>query len=455
MRGLLPGLLLAGCMQPVSGTLECRDAPWPTSDRLFGTDSGARFGYAATAIPDISGDGLPDLVVGSPAFEGFSGRVTVLHSPFVGGAGVAVGTLDHDDVVLGVKNVPGLTGFGSAVATVEPGGCVAISAPFATRGDRSALGWVGTFDPATVTAGEPLSWWAGARSGQRLGREMAPFGASLAVGAPQDNLRTLQTGAVYVVADPCGAGRPDRDIQAEPTLFGVRARERTGHRLHAATLSSSGEPEAPVITVGGGTALILRDRTPEGTTQRVPKNRSPTWLSLLPSDELDVEADLDAVIHPDLDGDGISDAVVRSSTGELSVFLGPLVPGTLAQAALVLDTDLPLGALALGPGPGAGSKRGQTPDIWLGVVAPGDTKILRISASDLDGSTATVRGTCYQRSVWGEVGDRLVELGDLDGDGALDLGIPAYKANNESTGAGVGEPGEATGLLELVLSGQW
>lgn len=110
-----------------AGVVEVIDGSTGALIVRFVGDAGARFGAAASAVDDISGDGLADLVVGAPGQQ----RAYLIDGPFADVAGgdtdlnVAVDTRDLATVVdgLGMPSPEGAVDGGVTRDGAIDGGC--------------------------------------------------------------------------------------------------------------------------------------------------------------------------------------------------------------------------------------------------------------------------------------------------------------------------------------------
>ncbi len=177
------------------------------------------FGFSATAIGDLDGNGVTDIVVGAP-LDGDGGP---------GKGALWVLFLDTDSSVASFQKISATEGgFGSPTGTLGLGNAVAclgdldgdgvtdIAAgmPYATGGTVVGSGgvWIIFMNPdGTVRSLQPISAGTGGFGGaldpvDRFGAALAPLGdidgdevMDLAVGADSDDDGTLDSGAVWIL----------------------------------------------------------------------------------------------------------------------------------------------------------------------------------------------------------------------------------------------------------------
>ncbi|MEZ4319116.1 MAG: VCBS repeat-containing protein [Myxococcota bacterium] len=212
-----------------------------------GTDDA--FGTVVHVAPDLTGDGLGDLVVTSP------GNATAVYV-FPGGNGLA-GAQTTAAASFTVTATGGLTGASATTGDIDGDGAADLIIGGPTRGTN---GEVAVFLSGTVAAGGSLSFAAAdyilvGGAGSRFGADLAVvpdpsglFGDSLVVGAPlEDNGSTTGAGYVYVFTsdDIVGAAAPNAipRTAASVAYFGSGVDAHLTVRSNPTDLDNDGYPD--------------------------------------------------------------------------------------------------------------------------------------------------------------------------------------------------------------------
>ncbi|PSQ96722.1 MAG: hypothetical protein BRD55_05455 [Bacteroidetes bacterium SW_9_63_38] len=269
------------------------------------------FGAAVGVVPDVTGDGFPDVVVGAPnedpdAKATDNAGVAYLYN---GKDGSYVETLQTalENIVSGREYGAAVTGIGDMVGGDNPE--IVVGAPNQNSGD----GYAYVFDGDNLT-GDPVKVLTGAEVADgRFGASLAPVGDVVAgdgtpdfvVGAPGgpgeggevafvDGSTIEGTVSMTVVSSPNGGGN-----------FGVAVD----------SFGTAGDRDVIVGAVGegggetsdGGRAYILDGANPEGSTITLSSPNAEGSSGSQPS-----AGDFGASVSgtKDVNGDGISDVIV-------------------------------------------------------------------------------------------------------------------------------------------------
>jgi hypothetical protein len=306
---------------------------------------------AACAFGDVTGDGVPDIVVGTDGgdyvdvYDGANPASGIHH--FVGGPGdafgstVATGDLDGDnidDVVIGAYSWDGPAGndqgyvqaysgasgallfrlqgvkltdtFGASVAVRDLDGDgkgeLLVGAPFADkRGTNNNNGYVKLFDGATL---DELFRWDGPEAYDEMGRSVA-FGdvngdgqADIILGAGSGN-RTDYGGYVWVMS---GLAFGQRLFSFTDGKAHVKPEQNFGFAVAAGDVNGDGKDDVIVGAYRGQTGLLRTD--PATGYIRVFSGATGARLYQVNSD-FNGEQFGRAVAVADLTGDGLADIV--------------------------------------------------------------------------------------------------------------------------------------------------
>lgn len=264
---------------PAQRTSLNRAAVVATSYRIDGPVAGGQAGAAVGTTADISGDDLPDVLVGAPTTTpdgagAYAGAAYVVAPRPLGATLDLAQPTGEGMTILGS---PG-TGLGAALAGIgdlngDRVPDIAVGAPSASPEGRARAGSVfvvfgRSSTPLPVVLPDPTSAIEidGSVRFDRLGRSLAvadldgdPY-ADLLVAAPQaDPLGRANAGAIYALrGDSIRSGPIDLALMGRSgvRLAGAQARSLSGTAL-AAGADAIGEPRSDVVVGGSTTTAIL------------------------------------------------------------------------------------------------------------------------------------------------------------------------------------------------------
>jgi hypothetical protein len=352
---------------------------------LLGTLNDGRAGTVVSAAGDLTGDGKPDLLVGAYNADGARGRVYLVPGPVSG---------------------------------------------------ESSL--------------DSYANWQGEAEGDKLGRDVGTAGdltgdgiTDLVIAAPQNAGGGAARGKIYILAGPLDTAS-DLASDVDAILLGTTNNALTGRNFDGAgDFDGDGQPDLLLGAIGhkvdgvekGGAIVVLGPIDGE-----IDLSTSPDGALIIHGSAMSDQAGRDVAGVGDLNGDGFDDIAIGAryagGTGAVHVVLGhELSTETLDLADA--DGEL-LGDQAgsqLGLVLAAGDVDGDgVPDLALAAPfwdAPegDDAGIVYIvldpvgaSGSAADSAQVTVSGDIDS----GNLGEGLVVLADLDGDGQdeLSVGVP-------------------------------
>jgi hypothetical protein len=418
-------------------------------------DLGSGVGASAAALGDTDGDGASDFAVGAPAWSEviFQGGAVYVSS------GPPLGRVILPDDAVTYEDLAPVTSLGSAVARVgdvDGDGLadLAVAASAAgvdldERGDVRVI--LAPFDEASFAT--PWLVLPGEDRDDRAGTAMVSGDlerdgeVDLIIGAPLGG--PTVSGVVYVVGtqqiglQPLGssgarwaAAIPGEEAGAAVAIVG----DTDGDGLSDVVVGAPGAPSASGAFDAGRAYLV---RSPAPDVLALP-DADAVYSGTHGAEELDLLGEVagarlgERVAGGDIDGDGRADVVVaapfdsdrRLSGGRVFVFSGSLDgPVDVVDAALTVLPEHE--ADQVGAGVATGDFDG---DGWvdLAVGAP----FARGSTLVRTGWVSVFRGPLTgDRYIWDsdgrffgsrsgdQVGASLFTLGDLDGDGATELGV--------------------------------
>jgi hypothetical protein len=291
---------------------------------------------AALASGDVDGDGVEDLLVGSPSDDyligsGTTGRVDIWY----GGGSLS----SAPDATIPSPYADGEPRFGASIAVMDVDadgrGDVVVGAPFAD-------GEVGAVHLFASTPGDlvPAGTWAGVSPGERFGSVLAAAGdldgngrGDLVVGAPAHDAGRGRAALLLVQTDGAIAVGPE--ILGEAHGDGLGAAVAGGADLNDDGFADVvvGAPEHDGTDEDAGRVYVLQGGP-------APDAVADYFLDApFPANDRSARFGSAVALERDLDGDGVVDLVVGSDhsgsdDGAALVYRGGSVPGTTPVLAL-------------------------------------------------------------------------------------------------------------------------
>jgi FG-GAP repeat len=398
--------------------LSCGFVPAPARAdalRLTAEGAGHDFGFSVAPAGDLNGDGIPDVVVGAPSFNGiqdFAGRAYVFYGPFDGNDRSAADA----DAVISAVNFGDNLGFSVASAGDTNGDGIDDLLIGARGNDANGIqaGRVYLFRGPVrgeLLVGDAHATFSG-DAFDELGRSVAGGDlngdgiADIALGGPA----SLPGGQVLVFNGPIRRGAHTSG-DADARITGERFNELLGTSLSAAgDLNNDGIDD---LVVGGprpnlnggddGRAYVFYGPVKGTMTARAADAR-------LVGEHINDEFGSAVSTAGDTDGDGADDLFVGASRfsfgrpGKAYLFKGPI-----AGLVRATDADASLSGVA-------------NSDIYGNAVAA-------VGDVNGDGSGDFLVGSEFNNSLAGSAGQAFLYLGPLAGT------IPADSAHAVFTGS--------------------
>jgi hypothetical protein len=355
---------------------------------IQGETPGDGHGRALVRVPDMDGDGLPELAVGAPEARGGGTHLEAGAAYLYLGASLANGTLTASDArlrILGEGAGDHLGSYLLACADLAKGDGPALLVGSPSNSEGAPLGGAVHVLAAAdlplledqVLAGVLDPIYTGEDPGGQLGRAMACLdgtrpGVALAAPHGAGSLGEAGAGHVYLLPGPLASGGPVQKA-ASLVLKGVMAGASLGHSLAAGDVDGDGLSEllagAPGTEDGAGGAFLW-------TGEDLAAEITLPAYGFLPSGTEDRLGR--AVAMADHNGDGHADVILG----------GP-------RANLADDTQSFYGAIWI--------FLGSSPPVWAAQTSAAEADI-----------------TVFSPLAFGRTGETIV-TGDANGDEAADL----------------------------------
>jgi hypothetical protein len=419
--------------------------------RLIAEGAGHDFGFSVAPAGDVNGDGVPDIVVGAPSYDGiqaFAGRAYVFYGPFDGNR-----SADDADAVISAVNFGDNLGFSVASAGDTNGDGIDDLLVGARGSDANGIqsgqaylfrgpvrGNLRARDADATFSGDEFDELGRAVAGGDLNGDGI---ADIVLGAPLNNTGAVAAGQVLVFNGPISGAYTGKDADARIT--GVQFNELFGTSLSAAgDLNDDGVSDlvvgAPRPNLNGedtGTAYVFYGPVKGSLSASAADAR-------LVGERLNDEFGSSVSAAGDANGDGVDDLFVGASqfssgrSGKAYLFHGPiagLVGAAGADAILAGEarSDIYGNAVAA-----AGDVNGDGfGDFLVGSefsdsLAPAGGRAFLYLGPLLGPLTRTIPADRARAVFTGGGGESLGRsvsaAGDLDGDGRADLllGAPGF-----------------------------
>lgn len=414
--------------------------------RILGDTEGLASGETAASVGDFDGDGVLDVVLGAPNFDwnvGARGAVHLVPGPFSGEvllstvAGRVEGTEHGDSAGIDLAHVGDVDGDGLSDFAV---------------GSDSNDEWVAVLcgsSPKALSLSSPCGRLTGTG---RFGRTISAMGdldgdglSELVVGDPMSGAVDGSAGAAFLFTGPLD--RDGTDADATASFLGI-----TRYEYVATDLAADGDVN------GDGLNDILLGGSGDG--HATPGNVGGLYLFLAPhvgtnltseaSDAYDGDHGdgWSTSIYGDLDGDGYDDVVCGVETRDTADVVAAIFPGSATGTDMASGSpDATISDTAVSDiydrwayqSEGLGDLDGDGAD-ELGLAALGltDRPALWVFRGPLSGALSVddADQALYGDPAWGPTAGRLVPGGDLDDDGRDDilLGYPTLGVGADGGG---------------------
>lgn len=322
---------------------------------FYGATTAMRLGQFLGAPGDVTGDGTPDLIVGSAWLYLFAGPFSGDRSSSAATASVTTTTIADHPIRLGDVDSDGYADVGIPVYNSSTGGVYLIDGPWslgmstsggvrvgktghATGGSAGDLDGDGDFDLVTTSASSDTAIFYGPFDGGRTKADAIINGvsalASIVAGdVDGDGFDDLLVdsyladdgatngGAALLIVDPPTSGTTDADTIADAYLYGTATNQYLGQ-----VLTRAGDVDAD-----GYEDLILGD----GIEQAYLVLGPVTGKASIGSRALTKFTGVGGIVGDfDFDGDGNDDLAFQSSSSDVvGLFYGTPVSGTLAVSS--------------------------------------------------------------------------------------------------------------------------